>query len=133
MFFGAWHSAQTSFGMCIEYSTNPFALLIKAASNIPLERNMIKPVSLSTSIDKDMIVFNNKKVLKWMLHKQNRNPWPSERLGGLHLRRGMTSSTEKQPKPAAPSADDYSITFIIQFLKRTPITVKLHLTSNAAH
>lgn len=76
---------------------------------------MIQPVSLSTSINKDMIVFNNKKALKWMLHKQNRNPWPSERLGGLHLRGGMTSSTERQPKPAAPSADDYSITSLFNF------------------
>lgn len=38
-----------------------------------------------------------------MLHKQKRNPWPGEQRGGLHLKGGMTSSTEKKPKPACLS------------------------------
>lgn len=44
----------------------PFALFIKAASDLPLEKkrkkNMIKVVGLSTAINKDMIVLNNKKL-----------------------------------------------------------------------
>lgn len=41
----------------------PFALFIKAAFDLPLEKkNMIKVVGLSTAINKDMIVLNNKKL-----------------------------------------------------------------------
>lgn len=98
--FGTRLSAQTSSGMCIEYKHKPSALFIKSCLQHTSGKIMIKPVGLSTSINKDMIVFNNKKLSNGCyISKKKRNPWLGLQRGGLNLRGGMTSN-EQEPKPA---------------------------------